>query len=516
MAREVMCAVFSADKEWIYAGLLSGEVASINVRQKKYSCSSCLCAGGLSSVVLQPDGSGLVVGGGEGTMLRLAGEGQALTPIASAQLLGGILNMSVVPTTWSDADGAATVDILAGTSAGRVYRVTLGDSTRGDAGLLTGSAMTHSATETHARQRSGREGAAKAGVNTASGTPGVGITLLSHSHATPSAAHGEGVGAQLGKGAGRVAGVAESGTKGLGLAPVVSVAFSPGVSDSFATAGQDNTLRVYDAGDYKVLSMATEGLAGHPSVVNFAMDFVTSGWEDGMVRSHAVGCADPADDGQLLWRIPNAHKGGVSSLALAANQRFIVSGGGDGLVRVWELRSRELISDLKQHTMGITQVALYNDDVHALSCGRDRSFVCWDLRRETRVSSHTQRMGTINALALTKDQSLVITGGQERRITYWDLREPEPLQAIFPAHGDSEVTTLDTSHCGKYIVSGGADGLVKVWDIRSGTELHSGVGHSKQVNCVRWAPDDKQLVSVGNDGCVMVWNAYDLSPAAAQ
>ena len=511
MGREVLCAVFSQDKNWIYAGLKSGEVASINVRQKKYTCSACLCAGGLMSIALQPDGSGIMVGGGDGSVLRLAGEGQGFVPIASAQLVGAVRNLTVVPTSWSDADGAATVEILAGTDSGRVYRVVLADSTAGGGGQLTGSAMSHTVTETHARQHAGRRAPPKVAQPSASGTQGVGISLLLHSHATPSAANGEGVGTEAGKGLGRVAGIAEAGIKGLGLGPVVAASFAPGVSDSFATAGQDNTLRVYNAVNYEVTSCAAEGLGGHPTCLSYAMDFITSGWEDGLVRSHAVGCADPADDGALLWHIPNAHKGGVTSLALAENQRFLVSGGNDGLVRVWEMRSRELISDLKQHTMPISHVQLYSDGVHALSSSRDRSFVCWDLRRETRVSAHTQRMGSINALALSKDQSLVLTGGQERRITYWDLREPEPLQVIFPAHGDFEVTTLDVSHCGRYIASGGADGVLKVWDIRTGGELQEGIGHSKKVNAVRWAPDDKQLVSVGDDGCALVWNAYDLS-----
>lgn len=63
-----------------------------------------------------------------------------------------------------------------------------------------------------------------------------------------------------------------------------------------------------------------------------------SGWRDGQIRSH------DADTGQLLWSIDHAHSGGVTSLSLSHNQRFLVTGGTEGELRVWELRSRDLVS----------------------------------------------------------------------------------------------------------------------------------------------------------------------------
>lgn len=72
----------------------------------------------------------------------------------------------------------------------------------------------------------------------------------------------------------------------------------------------------------------------------------------------------------------------MTALVLSHNERFVVTGGAEGEVRVWELRSRELVSHLKEHTTRVTSLLLYDDDVHALSCGRDRALLCWDLRSE--------------------------------------------------------------------------------------------------------------------------------------
>lgn len=46
-------------------------------------------------------------------------------------------------------------------------------------------------------------------------------------------------------------------------------------------------------------------------------------------------------------------------------------------------------------------------------------------------------------------------------------------------------------------------------DIVAGTLIASGVCHSSRVNSVKWSPDEKQLVSVGDDCSICVWSASE-------
>jgi WD40 repeat protein len=286
---------------------------------------------------------------------------------------------------------------------------------------------------------------------------------------------------------------------------VSCVAYAEGESsERFATASLDRTVRVWDANDYKCAASVSVRDAGDPQCVVYSLDFLISGWTDGRIRAHDAESARP------LWTIDHAHRGGVTALALSHNARFVMTGGGEGDVRVWELRSRELVSHLKEHRAAVTGLALYGDDVHALSCSRDRSFLCWDLRREKRMTSHTQRMGGINAIALGADETTVFTVGQEKRLTSWDLREPNATNAVdLSRDNDDEATSVAVSHDGRVVATAGSTMELKLWAASDNLSPIAVVrGHSGAINDIKFSPDDKQLVSVGDDGVIFVWNLF--------
>lgn len=250
--------------------------------------------------------------------------------------------------------------------------------------------------------------------------------------------------------------------------PVLDVTFMNGVSDKFATCSEDGTIRLWDSNDYSVISRCSVQTAGKvfPNCATFTDEVIISGWNDGKIRSFRVEGSTP------LWQIDNAHKNGVTSICLSHNFKFICSGGNEGECRVWEIRSRELVSHLKEHTSKVTKVQVFPDDIHMLSCARDRAILCWDLKNEKRIANQTQRMGGVNSFSIsTGDNNKFMSVGQERKITYWDLRKanPEIILESSPYRGESdELTSISISRSNKYFVTGGQLGIVRIYDFASG------------------------------------------------
>eukprot|EP00392_Amoebophrya_sp_AT5.2_P012383 g12486.t1 len=206
--------------------------------------------------------------------------------------------------------------------------------------------------------------------------------------------------------------------------------------------------------------------------------------------------------------IDNTHKKGVSTLNLAKNMRFVVSGGVEGDLRVWEIKTKEMITHLKEHTARINGTSLFTNDQYAISCSRDRCLLTWDLRAERRLTMHREKHGGLNDLTMAADQTTVVTAGMEKTLTFWDLRQQDSLYYLdLP----EEVLTLDMSHHEKLLVTGGTGQTVKLWDLRNMQQgpLAIGTGHSRDIVSVKFADDDKQATSAALDHSILVWNIYD-------
>jgi len=64
------------------------------------------------------------------------------------------------------------------------------------------------------------------------------------------------------------------------------------------------------------------------------------------------------------------------------------------------------------------------------------------------------------------------------------------------------------SFSGSLVASGGKDQVMRLWSFDGARHLVDGMGHSGSINSIVFSPDDRQMVSVGQDGCIFVWNVY--------
>lgn len=253
---------------------------------------------------------------------------------------------------------------------------------------------------------------------------------------------------------------------------------------------------------FLILILFTYYRGAYPLCLDFS-DALISGWNDGRVVAH------DADSGDCLWNIDLAHPEAVTSLCISHNNRFFVTGGVQGEVRLWELRTRDLVSHLKEHVQKVTSIILSDDDTVAFTASRDRCILRWDLKRERRIHCHMQRMGGINSIALSLNEANVLSVGQERKLTYWDNASEKFSHQVSLDGDHDEGRGLARSNDGKLIATGGTGGVLRVWDYESGTMISEHAGHSNIINAVAFSSDDRQIISVGADGCAFVWSLFN-------
>lgn len=112
--------------------------------------------------------------------------------------------------------------------------------------------------------------------------------------------------------------------------------------------------------------------------LTFARDgsAIISGWDDGKIRAFYP------ETGRVMFVINDAHQRGVTSVAMTSDCRRIISGGGEGMVRVWNIKpdSQTLEATMKEHKNAVSQIRINKSDTECLTASWDGTCIVWDLK----------------------------------------------------------------------------------------------------------------------------------------
>lgn len=285
------------------------------------------------------------------------------------------------------------------------------------------------------------------------------------------------------------------------VGPVVSVLFDEDDNDTFCTASKDGTIRLWDLTDYAIVSLVQA--ASEATCIVLRANKILSGWADGFIR-----CFDAKSEKQD-WQIINAHRGGVTTIT--CNSQYIVTGGTDGAVRLWNWR-QESIGVFHDHSKVVTCVLIDLKQPHILhSTSLDKTVITYDLKLSRRIQykavSDKNSLGFSHISQRLDSEYEVISAGLDGKLLSWDIDYSDPVQQWIDPN-KSQLKCCKVSPSGKYLATCGDDQLVKIWDLKSNKQIGQGICHSMDVLAIHWSPDEKQLVSVGADCAICVWNFY--------
>jgi WD40 repeat protein len=225
--------------------------------------------------------------------------------------------------------------------------------------------------------------------------------------------------------------------------------------------------------------------------------FVVSGGRDQTVRVW-----DRAS-GQLLHKL-EGHSDWVRGVSISADGRWVVSGADDRTVRVWDRASGQLLHRLEGHTDWVNGVAISADGRFVVSAGVDHTVRVWDRASGQllhRLEGHTD---WVNGVSISADGRWVVSGGDDKTVRVWDRASGQLLHRL-KGH-TAWVRGVAISADGRFVVSGGDDKTVRVWDRDSGQLLHQLEGHKGSVYGVAISADGRLVVSAGKDQTVRVWD----------
>uniref|UniRef100_A0A0R3RY25 WD_REPEATS_REGION domain-containing protein n=1 Tax=Elaeophora elaphi TaxID=1147741 RepID=A0A0R3RY25_9BILA len=227
-----------------------------------------------------------------------------------------------------------------------------------------------------------------------------------------------------------------------------------------------------------------------------------------------------------------SHRGQIFCLAISANDRYLVTGGSDTIVRVWSFSNLQHVKNLTGHMNAITGLVFRLNTQELYSCSKDRCVKLWDLEQLGYVDTlfgHVDAVVDIDALSRHDiknlmesvhnigftGERLITAGSQDRTVRLWKV--PEDSHLIF--NGYSSCFSIDCVALinEDHFVSGSADGSLCIWSIFkkkpvcAQIEAH-GRGADNQVNWIVSVAARRytDLIASGScDGFVRLWKVAE-------
>jgi WD40 repeat protein len=198
-------------------------------------------------------------------------------------------------------------------------------------------------------------------------------------------------------------------------------------------------------------------------------------------------------------------EGGVNvwGLTATADGRLVVIGGRDGIVRLMDVETGQLLHELRGHRSLIRCVALSSDAGVALSGEmRDPRMRLWDVEVERCVQFFEGHTDGLYDVALDRTQQRALSGSRDTTVRLWDLASGRCLRVLegHTYHVHSVVWSGD----GRRALSSSQD--IRLWDLGTGRCLRVFRGHTQVIRSVAWSADERRAVSASHDGTVRVWD----------
>ncbi|XP_020813836.1 WD repeat-containing protein 61 [Drosophila serrata] len=187
---------------------------------------------------------------------------------------------------------------------------------------------------------------------------------------------------------------------------------------------------------------------------------------------------------------------------------FIVTGGLDDLVKVWDVQednTLKLRHKLSGHALGVVSVAVSSDGQTIASSSLDSSLCLWDAR--TGDKKHLLRFGPVDlwTVGFSPCNKYVISGLNDGKISMYSVETGKAEQTLDAQNGKYTLS-IAYSPDGKYIASGAIDGIITIFDVAAGKVAQTLEGHAMPVRSLCFSPNSQMLLTGSDDGHMKLYD----------
>ncbi len=226
--------------------------------------------------------------------------------------------------------------------------------------------------------------------------------------------------------------------------------------------------------------------------------------------------ASTGDDGRIaIWQageqrpaaIREGHQAPVVGLAVSPDGLSIASAAWDRTARVWPLAQNAKPRVFEGHSQNVNGVAFTPDGTALVTAGYDATLRIWPLLAGGSPSIVTLA-APLNAVAVAPDGEIIAAGGDGK--VYFLSPSGEPAGELEAAQ--APIIALALSSDGRLIAAAGIRGAVALIDRQSRSLVRTLIGPGLPVWSAAFFPGDRTLLTGGADRMIRRWDIASGEP----
>jgi WD40 repeat protein len=288
-----------------------------------------------------------------------------------------------------------------------------------------------------------------------------------------------------------------------------SCRFSPD-GDRIVTVANDTSVRLWDGKTGQPVGT----LGGHQGQVLLA-SFSADGQRLVTAAAQAAFLWD-ARSGKLIAAL-RGHTENVKDAVFSPDGSRIVTTSADETARLWDGKTGQFLMLLEGHSGTVYSATFTLAGGKAImTISADGTARLWDSQTGQPLFLPVGHPRYSQILALSRDGGRMVSLNESGVLELWDriLGHMRASLSVGASDGSSDAavnpkeaakTPVAFSPNGRRIATGGADGIGRLWDGRTGQALFALKGHHGRVQAVAFSPDSSLLLTGSADGTARLW-----------
>jgi len=217
---------------------------------------------------------------------------------------------------------------------------------------------------------------------------------------------------------------------------------------------------------------------------------------------------DAASKLERVW----FHDAPITRLTVSRNGQRFASGSTDGIVRVWDVASGNLLREFSEGS-GAPPAVEFLDEDHLLLRSQE-ALVVWNLKSDQKWAELTGLQVSAVVVSPKHDRVAIVLPGNDVRLWDWRRNDPQGPRAFKAQEsgGSDVLVTLVFNREGTVLAVSSSNRIVRLWNTDTGELLGQLPPQLNVANAICFSSDGGSLAVATTDQRLQIWNASTLEP----